>query len=344
MVSTGATVALPESVLPVIVLANRPLQFAATITLTIVVVPWLRLVRRIYAAQERLAVSGPSAPVGSLSRMSNQSGDSPSPSGYGTPSSPSYGKYGQGAPTPPTATQPYGSPPDNQPVWGQQPQDGQPQNGPGVFQASGGLGTAVIVLSGLLTLCSWASALLSSSADRQLEAAAAAAAVAAGAADRSADTLFTSYHMVGVVGVPTTLAVWIVTCIWLSRARENALRIDPNGQRRSTVWVWLGWLVPFVSLWFPKQILDDTLKSTGPAAGDREPPSTGWYWAAWIVMNLLSNAQLQSSWTAAPEDAVVPQLEFAAAIATTVALVLWVFLVRRISAAQDRLAANGASG
>ena len=261
------------------------------------------------------------------------------PSGYGTPSSPSYGKYGQGEPLPPTAPQPYGSPPPNQPVWGQ-PAPGQPpesqQYGLGTFRPSGGLTVAVIVLSSVLTLMYWISALLSPSADRQYE-----DAVADG---RAAAEVFTSYDVVNVLTLPIVIGAWVVSCVWLGRARDNALLLNPEGQRRSAVWVWLGWLVPIVSLWFPKQILDDTIKATAPAAGVREPISTGWYWAAWIVMNLLSNAQLRLSLQAAPEDAVMPGLEFAVAIATTVALVFWVLLVRRISAVQDRLAENGAGG
>jgi hypothetical protein len=263
------------------------------------------------------------------------------PSGYGTPSSPSYGKYGQGEPLPPTAPQPYGSPPASQSPWGQAPgQWGQPQyanqqwqNGPGAFQAAGGLGTAVTVLSGLLTVGYWISALLSPSADREYEAAA--------ANGRSAADVFTTYDSIDLFTLPVLIAAWVVTCVWLGRARENALRLNPDGQRRSAVWVWLSWLIPIVSLWFPKQILDDTIKSTAPAAGVREPISTGWYWAAWIAMNLLSNLGFALSSRAELGDKVMPALDFGVAIAATAALVLWVLLVRRISAVQDRLAASG---
>lgn len=289
---------------------------------------------------------------GEPTRPVPQSPDAPpARSGYGTPSSPSYGKYGQGEalpttpppptgpPTGPPASGP-GGPPTGGPPWGQ-PQWGQPeyfkppdwQNGPGRFQPSGGLGIAVVVLSTLLAAAYWASALLAPSADRSYE-----AAVAEG---RSTTDVFTAYELVTLLAFPVMIAAWIVTCVWLSRARDNALLINPQGQRRSPVWVWLGWLVPFVSLWFPKQILDDTIKATAPAAG-RPLIATGWYWAAWIAMNLLSNLQFRLSIGADPEDSVMPRVEFTVAIATTVALVFWLILVRRVSAIQDRLAADGA--
>lgn len=250
---------------------------------------------------------------------------------------------------PPTAPQPYGSPagphgpaPSNPPGWGQ-PAYGQPhythqppwQNGSGAFRASGGLGIAVIVLSSVLTVAYWTSALLSPGADRQYE-----DAIADG---RATGDVFTTYDVVNLVTFFVMIAAWVVTCVWLGRARDNALVLNPGGQRRSTVWVWLGWVVPIVAFWFPKQILDDTIKSTAPAAGEREF-STGGYWAAWIVMSLLSNAQFRLSIQAEPQDVVMPGLEFAMAIATTVALGFWVLLVRRISDLQDRLAANGVNG
>jgi hypothetical protein len=262
----------------------------------------------------------------------------PVPSGYGTPSSPSYGRYGQGQALPSTPVPPAGPPAPGQ--WGQAPW-GRPgyltppdrQSGPGRFRAVGGLGRAVVVLSTVLTVLFWLSALLAPSARRSYQ-----DAVAEG---RSVTEVVTAYGLLGLVAYPVLISVWIVTCVWLSRARDNALLIDPRGQRRAPAWAWLGWLVPIVSLWFPKQILDDTIKATAPAAG-RPPVSTDGYWAAWLAVTLLSALQFVLTVTADPEDSVIVWLEFAVAITTTVALVLWVIVVRRVSAIQNRLATSGA--
>jgi hypothetical protein len=232
------------------------------------------------------------------------------PPGYGTP--PASGPYGQGQPAP------YEQP------W---------LNGPQTFRPSGGLRVAVIVLSVLLAAVYWLSALLAPSADRAYE-----DAVAEG---RSTADMVTAYDLVGLLTVPILLAAWIVTCVWLGRARSNALRLNPQGQRRSAVWVWLGWIVPIVSLWFPRQILNDTIQATGPAVGRRQPIALGRYWAAWIAMSLLSNAEFRLTLSAKPQDSVIPALEFAIAIVTTVALVLWVGVVREVSDVQDVLASNG---
>jgi hypothetical protein len=244
---------------------------------------------------------------------------------------------------PPTAPHPVDQGSYPPAPWGQSQPWGQPQQsapdwhtGRGAFQPSGGLGVAVMVLSSLLTVTYWGTAALASSADQARE-----KAIIQGV---DPDELITGYGLVSLLSFPILLAAGILTCVWLARARENALLLNPTGQRRGKAWVWLGWFIPIVQLWFPKQILDDTIKATAPAAGVREPISTVWYWTAWIVTDVLTGTQSFLSLQAAPEDAVNPGLEFAVAAAATVALVFWLILVRRISAVQDQLAANGAVG
>ncbi len=89
------------------------------------------------------------------------------------------------------------------------------------------------------------------------------------------------------------LPLWIVGSLWLSRARENAMLIAPDRVRRSAVWAWLGWWVPIVGLWFPKQIVDDSWRITssvaavGPRGRYRD---TSLWWVLWIAYNVAGNA------------------------------------------------------
>jgi hypothetical protein len=248
------------------------------------------------------------------------------PPAYGHPSSPSYGRYGQGEALPPGEQPGYGQPPAS--GYGQA---GQPpwMTGPGDFKPAGQLGGVVITLAAVVTVTDWISAFLSPSANREYADAA--------IRGRSVASVFTSYDVINAIGSVVMLGAWIATSLWLGRARENAVRLNPAGQRRSSVWVWLGWFVPIVSLWFPKQILDDTIAATAPATDERRPIRTGPYWAAWIALLVLNDVQFQVSLRST--NKIVPGLEFAIAIAATVALVFWIRLVRQISAAQDQLAA-----
>ena len=55
---------------------------------------------------------------------------------------------------------------------------------------------------------------------------------------------------------------------------------------RSAVWAWLGWLVPIVSFWVPKQIVDDSwrITSSSAAVGQRgRYRDTSLWWGLWIA-------------------------------------------------------------
>ena len=78
-----------------------------------------------------------------------------------------------------------------------------------------------------------------------------------------------------------------------SRARANAVLIAPDRVRRSAVWAWLGWWVPVVCLWFPKQIVDDSWQITSSAAavgGRGRYRDTNLWWGLWIAHGVASNA------------------------------------------------------
>jgi hypothetical protein len=144
-----------------------------------------------------------------------------------------------------------------------------------------------------------------------------------------------AYRLVSSLGILAEVGVWVVTAIWLTRVRQNALVLRPGGQRRSESWVWLGWVIPVVNLWFPKQIVDDTL-AAGAAVTGRPRPGTGLWWTAWIVMSLLTAVQATLT-VFAPNDGVRWSILLVNVVATSLGLLSWIRIVRRISADQDSL-------
>lgn len=264
--------------------------------------------------------------------MSTPSGDPGNqwtpPTGYGTPSSPSYGKYGQGQAEP---TAPASQP--DQPSWGQ-PGYVKPtgwQHGSADFKASGGLCPAVIVLSVLYTVLTWLTVIVQPEQETSL--------ADALEGNQVAETTFGAAELISLLGIPVLIGVWIVTSVWLTRARANAVILRPEGQRRSEGWAWFGWVLPIVYLWFPKQILDDTTAATGPASGDTQPVSTNTYWTLWVTSIVLGVASATTNLLDDGTGALA--LGYGEAIALTVALVPWIQVVQRISAAQDKLAGGG---
>jgi hypothetical protein len=201
-----------------------------------------------------------------------------------------------------------------------------------------GLGVAVIVLSCLLTLGDVLTAATSFSAvdsNRQ--------------ASLTGEAVFTAYDGITLIGL-LVLPTWIVTSIWLNAARRNAVRLAPQEVRRGPAWCWLGWIVPIVSLWFPKRMVDDVWRATAsslpPGHPDRREPHhqlhqpTGLWWGLWIVYVALGNlsGQLSLRLGDRPDGGVFPALDVTVAIISVVALIFWIRVVRNVSRVQHQLA------
>ena len=202
-----------------------------------------------------------------------------------------------------------------------------------------GLGIALLVLGALVVLSDILSAATAPAAVHAFEAAA--------AEGRDPAQVITAYGAAGFLYFLVLPPTWIVGSLWLSRARQNAVLITPDQIRRSAVWAWLGWLVPIVLLWFPKQIVDDSWRITSSVAAvgprGRYRDTTLW-WVLWIVYNVVGNYQNRVIINGIMGDdvpvnqGVVPALEIAMAILGILAFAAWVPVVRGLSQAQTDLA------
>lgn len=210
------------------------------------------------------------------------------------------------------------------------PDFGPSRDGSG-FERSGTLASAIVTVAVAWAVIQWLWVLTAPSAVQTYR--------NAFLSPTSAAWIFTTYDFLGVLFNLVSLAAFILTGIWLARARRNADRIAPLQQRRSCVWVWLGWLVPVVALWFPKQVVDDVWRST---VHDTGQPSTGWWWGSWIATQLLNSLTAQAfSITGTPREWILENLVFLetlAAIAATIAVLGWIRVVQTLSQAQDALA------
>lgn len=88
-----------------------------------------------------------------------------------------------------------------------------------------------------------------------------------------------------VVQFVASVAVAASLLTWLWRARANAFLLRPDGHRRHRAWVIWGWIVPVVSLWFPKQILDDVWSASAPTT---PRGLVAKYWACWLLQEWVS--------------------------------------------------------
>jgi len=145
------------------------------------------------------------------------------------------------------------------------------------------------------------------------------------------------------------LAVYFVTAvmflIWLYRARINAELLSPWPHRRSRPWVIWGWIVPIISLWFPKQIVDDIWASSQPGVLARSrdlasAPRSGLIWAWWLawVFSLWIgqvSARLFRKADELPELKQAAQMDIFLNFATIVAAILAIAVVLSITRHQE---------
>jgi hypothetical protein len=197
----------------------------------------------------------------------------------------------------------------------------------------GGLATASIVIACVWTALQALSMVLSFSAAEQL-----ARAESAGADLRG---VYTAYDSVAAWLLPVEIAALVVSCLWLQASRHYAVVASPAVRHaRGPVWVWLGWVVPVVSLWFPYQVVRDVRAGTpGVARG-----GLGLWWACWLVAMWFTNQSSFASLGWRPEGlGSIPVFEVGASVATLVAAVQWVRIVREVTAAQRVHASRTAS-
>ncbi|MEU2199373.1 DUF4328 domain-containing protein [Isoptericola sp. NPDC019482] len=154
---------------------------------------------------------------------------------------------------------------------------------------------------------------------------------AALAAGGSLSSVSTPYDELGSFLLPLQVATFVVACLWLQQCRRAAVALSPTvRQVRGPVWVWLGWAVPVVSLWFPFQVVRDVRAA---AVGGRAPSRLGWWWACWLVGLWASNqAAFSSLGLAARDPETIPVFEGLATVAVAAGAVLWTGLVREITA------------
>ena len=179
-----------------------------------------------------------------------------------------------------------------------------------------------------------------------------------GAAAITAGVLVTAAAWVAAASDPSSGVVavlslaWLVGylagCMWLEVAHGNAVALAPSRQeRRRTRSVWLVWFVPFSALWVPKRIVDDAMWTTARHGLVRPVRWTGWWWTSFVLAAALSAGsvavgQVPDRWTwdlvgdVATLDA---GLRVGAAVACTVALLLWAPIVRRMTMIADQPAA-----
>ena len=97
-------------------------------------------------------------------------------------------------------------------------------------------------------------------------------------------------------------------------------------------WVFWSWIIPVVSLWFPKNLIEDLLKANGSdEAKSLVGKDTRTWWLTWVGFALVNNVGIVSAFEA-PQGYVPirPELELAGACLLTGAYLVWIRIVKAL--------------
>mgnify|MGYP000037912794 FL=1 len=154
------------------------------------------------------------------------------------------------------------------------------------------------------------------------------------ASGTAADQIVTAYDAMTVIIPITMISSWVITSLWLKKLHLAATAINPTAMRLKRPWVFWSWIVPVVSLWFPKGIVEDLLKANGSdEAKSLIGKDTLTWWLTWVGFALVNNVGIVSAFDA-PDGYVPirPELELASACLLTGAYLVWIRIVKTLDA------------
>lgn len=150
-----------------------------------------------------------------------------------------------------------------------------------------------------------------------------------------------------LLGLLAVVTAWVLTCVWLMKARDNAFLLSPGiRQRRGTAWLWLGWVVPFANFFVPFQVVSDLLRgSEQRSRGNKHGTAIlGWWWACWLgilVLGRVHSRMLNGVTTvegvgtiSGPSADAVRNVAVVLALLTVAGILLWGLVVRQVVDAQ----------
>lgn len=147
--------------------------------------------------------------------------------------------------------------------------------------------------------------------------------------------IITLFDQISVLIPAASIVAWIATSQWLLQRYDERAKIQQ--MRRSRKWVIWGWVVPVVSLWFPKGIIDELLPKTTPSANSDLKPNpqlqginTGLWWTTWISYNVIGALESALFILDPTGNPIRPNYQIAAACLLTASYTVWTQIIKRI--------------
>jgi hypothetical protein len=153
----------------------------------------------------------------------------------------------------------------------------------------------------------------------------------AGVEPKDLATLFSTLLILVTI---TSIVAWFTVIQWMRERYDQYVAHGSGQMRLSRSWIAWSWLLPIVSFWYPKKMIDDLLRASTPIQAvnsDKDRIRTQTWWATWITYTIMSNlATLQIALL--PKDTVPfqPNTQIAAACILTASYTSWERIIRQI--------------
>ena len=156
--------------------------------------------------------------------------------------------------------------------------------------------------------------------------------------------------VLSLVGLVVTAIAFIV---WMLRVYDNLKPMTAAAPRHTRGWVIGGWLVPFLNLVRPKQIMDDLWRANDPKlpAADDLISSVAWqnnpaspllnlWWALWIIGGLLGWSTYRSDVTDLDGYRIFSGIDIVLSMITAGAAIAALLVVARLTLRQEERASQ----
>lgn len=153
----------------------------------------------------------------------------------------------------------------------------------------------------------------------------------------AAKDIATLYSTLLILVTIASIGAWFAVVKWMRERYDELDAVQLGRMRLSRRWITWSWLVPIVSFWYPKKMIDDLLGATSGNTGSvvreatDEPINSRLWWSTWVTYTLMSNLTTLQI-VLLPEDTVPfqPSVEIAAACILTASYTMWERIVRKI--------------
>ena len=179
-------------------------------------------------------------------------------------------------------------------------------------------GLAVLGTSRFLLIAVWATAISSVSSSQTFQA----------ELDKGTDPtkITTFYDTMSTFTSAAMIGTWIITGYWLKQATQEVL--DRGGATKlSPRWALWSWLVPVVSLWFPRRMIVDVM----PSQTDVSIRDINTWWLSFLGWLLVNDYGVALSIQSAETNPIHPNFEIAGACMLTASYLVWKRIVVAVS-------------